>query len=148
MRVYITLCTVGGDKLIFDPRRSCGQVLECRRIGRPPPGVPPGELAQDGAIRIFGVIRVLSESRLLVNVLATLRKLLSLPDEVNHPPNITVTSIRTSLVAATLGVAKLSQIKSNLSFLSSPERERERMKLTGHWILPRHIFRGRRWYGP
>jgi len=64
-------------------------VLECRRIGRPPPGVPPGELAQDGAIRILGVIRVLSDKRLLVNVLATLRKLLSLVDgEVNQPPNI------------------------------------------------------------
>lgn len=84
---------MGGDKLILDPRRSWGPVLECRRIGRPPPppvaGVPPGELAQDGAIRIFGVIRVLSDSRLLVNVLATRRKLLSLADgELNHPPNI------------------------------------------------------------
>jgi len=79
---------VGGDKLILDPRRSWGPVLECRRIGRPPPGVPPGELAQDGATRIFGVIRVLSDRRLLVNVLATLKKLLSLvDDEVNHPPN-------------------------------------------------------------
>lgn len=87
------LYTVGGDKLILDPRRSWGPVLECRRIGRPPPppvpGVPPGELAQDGAIRIFGVIRVLSDSRLLVNVLATRRKLLSLAEgELNHPPNI------------------------------------------------------------
>lgn len=68
-------------------------MLECRRIGKPPPGVPPGELAQDGAIRIFGVIRVLSERRLLVNVLATFRKLLSLlPDELNSPPNITATT--------------------------------------------------------
>lgn len=85
------ICTVGGDKLIFEPRRSWGPVLECRRIGSPPPppGVPPGELAQDGAIRILGVIRVLSDRRLLVNVLATLRKLLSLADdEVNHPPNM------------------------------------------------------------
>lgn len=86
MRIY----TVGGDKLILDPRRSWGPVLECRRIGRPPPppvpGVPPGELAQDGAIRIFGVIRVLSDSRLLVKVLATRRKLLSPVDgELNHP---------------------------------------------------------------
>lgn len=64
-------------------------MLECRRIGNPPPGVPPGELAHDGAIRIFGVIRVLSDRRLLVNVLATRRKLLSLAgDEVNQPPNI------------------------------------------------------------
>lgn len=81
--------TVGGDKLILDPRRSWGPVLECRRIGRPLPGVAPGELAQDGAIRILGVIRVLSDRRLLVNVLPTRRKLLSLADdEVNHPPNI------------------------------------------------------------
>lgn len=74
---------------MLDPRRSWGPVLECRRIGRPLPGVAPGELAQDGAIRIFGVIRVLSDRRLLVNVLATRKKLLSLADvEVNHPPNI------------------------------------------------------------
>lgn len=87
-KLCIYLYTVGGDKLILDPRRSWGPVLECRRIGRPPPGVPPGELAQDGATRIFGVIRVLSDRRLLVNVLATLKKLLSLvDDEVNHPPN-------------------------------------------------------------
>lgn len=83
------LYTVGGDKLIFDPRRSWGPVLECRRIGSPPPGVPPGELAHDGAIRILGVIRVLSDRRLFVNVLATRRKLLSLADDgVNQPPNI------------------------------------------------------------
>lgn len=93
LSIYTVGHTVGGDKLILDPRRSWGPVLECRRIGRPPPppvlGVPPGELAQDGAIRIFGVIRVLSDSRLLVNVLATRRKLLSLADgELNHPPNI------------------------------------------------------------
>ena len=69
--------TVGGDRLMLEPRLSCGPVLECRRIGRPPPGVPPGELAQDGAIRILGVISVLSDSRRLVNVLATRRKLLS-----------------------------------------------------------------------
>lgn len=73
---------------MLDPRRSWGPVLECRRIGRPLPGVAPGELAQDGAIRIFGVIRVLSDRRRLVNVLATRRKLLSLGVEVNHPPNI------------------------------------------------------------
>lgn len=89
MCVHIHVRTVGGDKLILDPRRSWGPVLECRRIGRPLPGVAPGELAQDGAIRILGVIRVLSDRRLLVNVLPTRRKLLSLADdEVNHPPNI------------------------------------------------------------
>lgn len=63
--------------MILDPRRSWGPVLECLRMGRPLPGVPPGELAHDGAILILGVIRVLSESRRLVNVLATRRKLLS-----------------------------------------------------------------------
>jgi hypothetical protein len=37
----------------------------------------------------LGVIRVLSDRRLLVKVLATRRKLLSLVDgEVNQPPNI------------------------------------------------------------
>lgn len=80
-------------------------MLECRRIGKPPPppvpGVPPGELAQDGAIRIFGVIRVLSDSRLLVNVLATRRKLLSLADgELNHPPNIAATELFRAIFSA------------------------------------------------
>lgn len=94
MCIYICIRTVGGDKLILDPRRSWGPVLECRRIGRPLPGVAPGELAQDGAIRILGAIRVLSDRRLLVNVLPTRRKLLSLADdEVNHPPNIAKTII-------------------------------------------------------
>lgn len=75
--VYIR--TVGGDKLIVELRRSWGPVLECRRIGSPPPGVPPGELAQDGATRIFGAIRVLSDRRLVgANPVVTLRKLLSL----------------------------------------------------------------------
>lgn len=35
------LLTVGGDRLMLEPRRSCGPMLECRRIGSPPPGVPP-----------------------------------------------------------------------------------------------------------
>lgn len=46
-----------------EPLRSCGPMLECRRIGSPPPGVPPGDEAHDGAIRIFGVIKVLSDRR-------------------------------------------------------------------------------------
>lgn len=82
--------TVGGDKLIAEPRRSCGPILECRRIGRPPPGVPPGDDAHDGAIRIFGVINVLSESRRLGNALATRRKFRSGDDgdpPNHHPPN-------------------------------------------------------------
>lgn len=72
---------------MLEPRRSWGPVLECLRMGKPPPGVPPGELAHDGAILILGVIRALSESRRFVNVLATRRKLLSaLADDVepNH----------------------------------------------------------------
>lgn len=84
--------TVGGDRLMFDPRRSWGPVLECRLMGRPPPGVPPGELAQDGAMRIFGAISVLSDKRRLVIVFATRKKLLlSFADDVepNHQfPNI------------------------------------------------------------
>lgn len=83
--------TVGGDKFIVDPRRSCGPILECRLIGKPPPGVPPGELAHDGATRILGVINVLSESRRFGNALTTLKKLLS-GDEGDapnhHPPKI------------------------------------------------------------
>lgn len=67
--------TVGGDRFMADPRRSCGPMLECRRMGRPPPGVPPGEEAHDGAMRIFGVISVLSDSRRFGNAVATRRKL-------------------------------------------------------------------------
>lgn len=83
--------TVGGDRLIVEPRRSCGPMLECRRVGNPLPGVPPGEEAHDGAMRIFGVIKVLSDSRRLGNALATRRKLLSGDDgeQPNHqPPSI------------------------------------------------------------
>lgn len=65
---------------MFEPRRSCGPVLEWRLMGKPPPGVPPGELAQDGAMRILGVIRALSDSRLVGKALLTFRKLLSLAD--------------------------------------------------------------------
>lgn len=67
------LVTVGGERFTVDPRRSCGPILECRRIGNPPPGVPPGELAHEGAMRILGVINVLSESRRLGNALLTFR---------------------------------------------------------------------------
>lgn len=81
--------TVGGDKLMADPRRSCGPMEECRRIGNPlPPGVPPGDDAHDGAMRIFGVIRVLSDRRRFGNALATRKKLLSGDDGElpNHQP--------------------------------------------------------------
>jgi len=83
--------TVGGDKLMVDPRRSCGPMLEWRRVGSPLPGVPPGEEAHDGAIRILGVISVLSDSRRLGKTLPTRRKLLSGDDgeQPNHqPPNM------------------------------------------------------------
>lgn len=70
---------------MLDPRRSWGPVLECRRMGNPSPGVAPGELSHDGATRIFGVIRVLSDNRLLVKVFVTFKKLLlSLFDDENH----------------------------------------------------------------
>jgi len=80
--------TVGGDKLMVEPRRSWGPILECRRVGSPLPGVPPGDEAHDGAMRIFGVISVLSESRRLGNTLPTRRKLLSGEDgeQPNHQP--------------------------------------------------------------
>lgn len=87
------MLTVGGDRLTDeDPRRSCGPILECRRVGSPPPGVPPGEEAQEGAIRILGVISVLSDRRrMLGKALATRRKLLS-GDEgempYHQPPRI------------------------------------------------------------
>lgn len=60
-------------------------------MGRPPPGVPPGDDAQEGAMRIFGVINVLSESLLLGKAFTTLKKLLSGDDgdAPNHqPPSI------------------------------------------------------------
>lgn len=66
-------------------------MLECLLIGSPPPGVPPGDEAHEGAMRIFGVIRVLSDSLLLGKALTTRRKLLSGDDgdPPNHqPPNI------------------------------------------------------------
>lgn len=81
------LVTVGGDRLMADPRRSCGPMEECRRIGNPP-GVPPGDEAHDGAMRIFGVISVLSDRRRFGNALATRKKLLSGDDGEfpNHQP--------------------------------------------------------------
>lgn len=85
------LHTVGGDKLIVEPRLSCAPILECLRIGRPPPGVPPGDDAQDGAIRIFGVISVLSDNLRLGNAFTTRRKLLSGDDgeaPKNQPPSM------------------------------------------------------------
>lgn len=92
------ILTVGGDKFIVLPRRSWGPILECRRIGNPPPGVPPGLEAHEGAIRIFGgIIKALSESRRFGNALCTRRKLLSgLEGEApNHqPPDEVSTSKR------------------------------------------------------
>lgn len=76
---------------MVEPRLSCGPMLEWRLVGRPLPGVPPGDEAHDGAMRIFGVINVLSERRRLGNALATRRKLLSGDDgeHPNHqPPNM------------------------------------------------------------
>lgn len=58
--------TVGGERLACDGRRSCGPMLEWRRVGRAacePPGVPPGEEAHEGAILILGAMSVLSDSR-------------------------------------------------------------------------------------
>lgn len=66
-------------------------MLECLRMGSPPPGVPPGDDAHEGAIRILGVIRVLSDSLLLGKAFTTLKKLLSGEDGEapnHHPPSI------------------------------------------------------------
>lgn len=81
--------TVGGDKFTADPRRSCGPMLEWRRVGNPevPPGVPPGDEAQDGAMRILGVIKVLSDKRLFGKTLVTRKKLPSLLVELFDPKN-------------------------------------------------------------
>lgn len=80
--------TVGGERFTVEPLLSCGPMLECRLMGRPPPGVPPGEDAHDGAILILGVIRVLSERRLFGKAFTTRRKLLSGEegDAPNHQP--------------------------------------------------------------
>ena len=87
--VAVKRLTVGGDRFTADPRRSCGPILECRRVGSPvvPPGVPPGDEAQEGAILIFGVIRVLSDKRRFGKTLATRKKLLSLFVELLDPKN-------------------------------------------------------------
>lgn len=77
--------TVGGERFIADPLRSCGPILLWRRIGSPPPGVPPGDDAHEGAMRIFGVIRVLSDRRRFGNAFETRKKLLSGDD--GDPPN-------------------------------------------------------------
>lgn len=73
---------------MVDPLRSCGPILEWRRIGSPPvlpPGVPPGEDAHEGAIRILGAINVLSDNRRFGNALITRKKLLS--EDTGEPPN-------------------------------------------------------------
>lgn len=92
--------TVGGDKFIADPLRSWGPILECRRVGSPPPGVPPGEEAHDGAIRIFGVINVLSDSLRFGKAFATRRKLLSGDEgDPNHqPPSIPEPTEKSSII--------------------------------------------------
>lgn len=48
-------------------------MLEWRRVGKPVvlPGVPPGDEAHDGAIRILGANSVLSDKRRLGNTLVT-----------------------------------------------------------------------------
>lgn len=86
-----SVLTVGGERLTAEPRRSWGPMLEWRRVGSPeaPPGVPPGDEAHDGAMRIFGVMRVLSERRRFGNTFDTRRKLLSLLELLepnSHPP--------------------------------------------------------------
>lgn len=85
--INLRLLTVGGDRLTADPRRSCGPMLEWRRVGRPEllPGVPPGDEAHEGAMRILGVIRVLSERRRFGKAFATRRKLLSVFVELFEP---------------------------------------------------------------
>lgn len=80
-------------------------------MGKPPPGVPPtrkemssnrvslqrrlkslpGDDAHEGAIRIFGVISVLSDKRRFGNEFTTRKKLLSGEDGLcpsHHPPSM------------------------------------------------------------
>lgn len=55
-------------------------------MGSPPPGVPPGDEAQDGAIRILGVIKVLSDNRRFGKAFETRKKFRS-GDEGDPPKN-------------------------------------------------------------
>lgn len=83
---------------MVDPLRSCGPMLECLRIGNPPPGVPPGELAHDGAILIFGgIINWLSDNLRFGKALWTRKKLLSGDEGLapnHHPPNIPESGVK------------------------------------------------------
>lgn len=83
--------TVGGDRFMVDPLLSCAPMLECLLMGSPPPGVPPGELAHEGAMRILGVISVLSDRRRLGKAFTTRRKFESGDDgdaPNHHPPSV------------------------------------------------------------
>jgi hypothetical protein len=121
---YISFAlTVGGERLTVDPRRSWGPMLECRLMGSPPPpGVPPGEEAHDGAMRIFGgIMRALSERRRFGNALWTLRKLLSGDDgdAPNHQPPKTPESVALGsllLTCNTVTTARLEQVHGSWSF--------------------------------
>jgi hypothetical protein len=92
----------------------------------PPPGVPPGEEAQDGAMRILGgIIRALSDRRRFGKALCTLKKLLSGDDgdAPNHQPPKTPESVAfgvLSLTSTRVTTAKLGyvQVSSNLSSLT------------------------------
>lgn len=109
----------------MEPLRSWGPILEWRRMGSPPPGVPPGDDAHEGAIRIFGVMSVLSERRLLGNAFTTRKKLLSGDDgdPPNHQPP-SIPPIRVNLV-------------TSLEYTRRPRLIRTRR------VLPRHILRTR-----
>lgn len=125
-RQTLNLLTVGGDRFIAELRLSCGPMLECRRMGRPLPGVPPGEDAQDGAILILGVISVLSESRRLGNAFPTRRKLLSGDegDPPNHQPPMTpdpvefLRAMSSALDVLRWSMRKLGMLKGGTCMLS------------------------------
>ena len=96
-------------------------MLECLLMGKPPPGVPPGDDAQEGAMRIFGVMRVLSDSLLFGKALTTLRKLLSGDDgdpPNHHPPNIPPThNVRKTLNLAT--IASFNYLRVGIGILDT-----------------------------
>lgn len=105
-------------------------------MGSPPPGVPPGDDAQDGAIRIFGVISVLSDSRRFGNALPTRRKLLSGDDgdPPNHQPPITpdpvefLRAISSALDVFRWSILKLGMLNGGTCMLSD-----ENWCLSGRW---------------
>lgn len=90
--------------------------------------MPPGDEAHDGAIRIFGVINVLSERRRFGNAFETRKKLLSGDDGEfpNHQAPIDVEPVQTRYIPE-IEIGKSSFVVVGIFF---EERLLERKKKT------------------